>query len=189
VYSLNILALWWYEQSCLLSCNLAFLPIIGRLRRVVQIDAVLAPPERCFCLRTMLLSILVGKLLILTQQNYNAGAQEGHPLASNNGVERDGETQRLTVHCAHKDCKKRQCKAIRLSFNASVPTSEVVLKRIMALMQVINFWSYFRWHCLPNCFCCEGLSACRLIVLAFRLLAAGDECVHGKESGHPPPRP
>lgn len=74
-----------------------------------------------------------------TSKNIHAGTPEGHPQASNNGVERDGETQRLTVHCAHKDCKKRQCKAIRLSFNSSMPTGEAMLKRVMALMQVTIF--------------------------------------------------
>lgn len=59
-------------------------------------------------------------------------------MASNNGVERDGETQRLTVHCSDKDCKKRQCKAIKLAFKDSASMSDIVLKRIMALMRVVK---------------------------------------------------
>jgi hypothetical protein len=68
----------------------------------------------------------------------SSGTAEGHPVASNNGVERDGETQRLTVHCSDKDCKKRQCKAIKLAFKDSASMSDIVLKRIMALMRVVK---------------------------------------------------
>ena len=57
-------------------------------------------------------------------------------MASNNGVERDGETQRLTVHCSDRHCKKRQCKAIKLSFRNSAAMSDAVVTRIMALMRV-----------------------------------------------------
>ena len=67
---------------------------------------------------------------------FPAGTPEGHLVASNNGVERDGETQRLTVHCSNKFCKKRQCKAIKLSFKNSSSMNEAVIMRIIALMQV-----------------------------------------------------
>lgn len=65
------------------------------------------------------------------------GAPDGHPLASNNGVERDGETKRLTVHCADKNCKKRQCKAVRLSCKTT-PMNDLILTRIRTQMQVPN---------------------------------------------------
>jgi len=63
---------------------------------------------------------------------------DGQPVASNNGVERDGETQRLTVHCSDKDCKKRQCKAMKSTFKDPASMSDAVLDRIIALMRVSN---------------------------------------------------
>jgi len=63
---------------------------------------------------------------------------DGQPVASNNGVERDGETQRLTVHCSDKDCKKRQCKAIKSTFKDPASMSDALLNRIIALMRVSN---------------------------------------------------
>lgn len=65
-------------------------------------------------------------------------------MASNNGVERDGETQRFTVHCTEKDCKKRQCKAIKMSFKDSESMSDALLKRIMLLMRVSNAASWVK---------------------------------------------
>jgi hypothetical protein len=63
---------------------------------------------------------------------------DGQPVASNNGVERDGETQRLTVHCSDKDCKKRQCKAIKSTFKEPASMNDALLNRIIALMRVSN---------------------------------------------------
>lgn len=65
-----------------------------------------------------------------------AGSEDGAPIASNNGVERDGETQRLTVHCSEKNCKKRQCRAIKMSFRDSASMGDMLLNRIMTLMRV-----------------------------------------------------
>ncbi len=68
------------------------------------------------------------------------GTDDGRPVASNNGVERDEETQRLTVNCSNKDCKKRQCKAMKSSFTLKDPASmsDALLDGIIALMRVSN---------------------------------------------------
>ena len=65
-----------------------------------------------------------------------AGTTDGTPVASNNGLERDGETQRWTVNCSATTCKKRQCKALKLSFKNPGTMSEATLERITVLMKV-----------------------------------------------------
>ena len=134
---------------------------------MANVKAVTAPPRSSSLLHLDLVETRQcrdARMICDSTVAFYLGTPEGHPVAHNNGIHRDG-TRCFTVDCTDKDCKKRQLKALKMSFKDSASVSDILLIQIVVLMRVSNAVSWVKNSRPRSRACCLAWSDAASLVV------------------------